>query len=161
MDLDVNATYLQFGNPSERFSVSLSVKQLLSVKKLSVHFENISLLFIYATDGKPAFLYEDATNYWILLKSLRKPNKNIGIMLLKYADCSGPEHELWKQLVRAASGSYYEYLRMCGGHRLAGAYHDMPFSVPQKIDSIDSVYNFLVSVLPENIEETKRKSITR
>lgn len=161
MNLDVNATYLQFGNPSERFSVSLSVKQLLSVKKLSVHFENVSICFIYANDGKPVFLYEDSVHYSALLNLLRKPNKNIGVVLLKYADCTDPEHELWKQLVKAASGSYYEYLRMCGGHRLAGAYHDMPFSVPQKIDSIDSVYDFLVSVLPENIEETKRRKALR
>lgn len=50
---------------------------------------------------------------------------------------------------------FFRYLCSCGLDLNFAYTHSAV--VPQKVDSIDSVYNFLVSVLPENIKETRRK----
>lgn len=55
--------------------------------------------------------------------------------------------------------SVYDYLYECGFEYPASDsyYSNYLVVLPQKIDDLNSMFDFLVSVLPENIEETRRK----
>mgnify|MGYP002675734926 FL=1 len=153
MDLDVNAKYLQLGN------VNLHLKELVAVKKMRVPFGGKSIYFIYVNSGKSLFFYANSTQYSALLSFIVNEKDAVRGILRKYANIPGAEHDLWQQLLSAATDnfnvSFFRYLCSCGLDLNFAYTHSAV--VPQKVDSIDSIYNFLVSVLPENIKETRRK----
>lgn len=160
MDLDINAEYLKF-DPYD-YNAKLSIKNLVSVKKFFLTFGQNRIYFICAEDEKIVFLYEDAVQYAALLKFVAENQKVVGNILKKYANSFGTEHELWKRLLHASAKkfgiNFYDYLRACGfEHPLDSDYANYLVVLPQKIDDLNSMFDFLVSVLPENIEETRRK----
>ena len=120
------------------------------------------IYFICAEDEKIVFLYEDAVQYAALLKFVAENQKVVGNILKKYANSFGTEHELWKRLLHASAEkfgiNFYDYLRACGFEYPSNSdYANYLVVLPQKIDNLNSMFDFLVSVLPENIEETRRK----
>lgn len=153
MNLDINAKYLQLGN------ASLCLKELVAVKKMLVPFGGKSIYFIYVNSGKSLFFYANSTQYSALLSFIVNEKEAVRGILRKYANTSSAEHDLWQQLLSTATDnfevSFFRYLCSCGLDLNFAYTHSAV--VPQKVDSIDSVYNFLVSVLPENIKETRRK----
>ena len=160
MDLDINAEYLKF-DPYD-YNAKLSIKNLVSVKKVFLTFGKNRIYFICAEDEKIVFLYEDAVQYAALLKFVAENQKVVGNILKKYANSFGTEHELWKRLLHASAKkfgiNFYDYLRACGfEYPLDSDYSNYLVVLPQKIDDLNSMFDFLVSVLPENIEETRRK----
>lgn len=160
MDLDINAEYLKF-DPYD-YNAKLSIKKLVSVKKVFLTFGRNRIYFICAEDEKIVFLYEDAVQYATLLKFVAENQKVVGNILKKYANSFGTEHELWKRLLHASAEKFgidfYDYLRACGfEYPSRSDYANYHVVLPQKIDDLNSMFDFLVSVLPENIEETRRK----
>lgn len=160
MNLDINAKYLQLGN------VYLCLEKLVSVKKLLVPFGNKSIYFICVDDGRSFFLYENAAQYALLLKFVAEQQETVSNILWKYANSFDVEHELWKQLLYACYAKFgidiFSYLCQKHGYQkdrdlIMSDYARYASDTPQKIDNLDLMFDFLVSVLPENIEETRRK----
>lgn len=164
MNLDIYAKSLQFEDGRQ-----LLIQKLDFVKKMYVIVDKINLCFICVEDREFHdsndffFLYDDSLQYENLLKLIAyQPDVVRGFMQNYDKRTFWGDINLREQLLRAA-------LRKFGGRRCKSWYglfknggHSADYDrddnyEPLKIDNVDAMYEFLESMLPENIDETRRK----
>ena len=161
MNLDIYAKSLQFEDGRQ-----LLIQKLDFVKKMYVIVDKINLCFICVEDRESSsldyfFLYDDSMQYENLLKLIVYQPDVVGDFMQNYDKRTfWGDRNLREQLLRAA-------LRKFGGRRCkswyglfktGGAdYNSDDTYEPLKIDNADAMYEFLESMLPENIDETRRK----
>ena len=165
MNLDIYAKSLQFEDGRQ-----LLIQKLDFVKKMYVIVDKINLCFICVEDRESFssssdyfFLYDDSMQYENLLKLIVYQPDVVGDFMQNYDKRTfWGDRNLREQLLRAA-------LRKFGGRRCkswyglfkSGGYradYDRDDNYePLKIDNVDAMYEFLESMLPENIDETRRK----
>lgn len=163
MNLDIYAKSLQFEDGRQ-----LLIQKLDFVKKMYVIVDKINLCFICVKDREYTsddyfFLYDDSMQYENLLKLIVYQPDVVGDFMQNYDKRTfWGDINLREQLLRAA-------LRKFGGRRCKSWYglfknggHSADYDrddnyEPLKIDNVDAMYEFLESMLPDNIDETRRK----
>ena len=164
MNLDIYAKSLQFEDGRQ-----LLIQKLDFVKKMYVIVDKINLCFICVEDREFHdsndffFLYDDSLQYENLLKLIINQPEVVKDFMQNYDKRTfWGDINLREQLLRAA-------LRKFGGRRCKSWYglfknggHSADYDrddnyEPLKIDNVDAMYEFLESMLPENIDETRRK----
>lgn len=164
MNLDIYAKSLQFEDGRQ-----LLIQKLDFVKKMYVIVDKINLCFICVEDREFSssldffFLYDDSMQYENLLKLIVYQPDVVRDFMQNYDKSTfWGDRNLREQLLRAA-------LRKFGGRRCKSRYglledggrradYDRDDNYePLKIDNVDAMYEFLESMLPENIDETRRK----
>lgn len=146
----------------EEDSIKMQIKDLRKVKKIRFSFDEINMCFLCVDVGDYLFLYKDIECYTDLLKLIAGKSDKVGIELRKYEKDFGIVHELWKQLLdvtfKKFSINRYSYIHECG-LTATSDYIERPYGswIPRRVNSIDEIYDKLVSLLPENIGETTKK----
>lgn len=159
MNLDIYAKSLQFEDGRQ-----LLIQKLDFVKKMDVVVDKINLCFICVEDREYIstdffFLYDDSIQYANLLKLIIDQPDVVRDFMQNYDESTfWGDINLRQQLLRAA-------IRKFGGRRCKswyglfknGYYDRYDKYEPLKIDNVDAMYEFLESLLPDNIDETRRK----
>ena len=158
MNLDIYAKSLQFEDGRQ-----LLIQKLDFVKKMYVVVDKINLCFICVEDRESHvscdyfFLYDDSLQYENLLKLIINQPEVVKDFMQNY-DKRTFDRNLREQLLRAAIRKFgLSRCREWYGLFKSG-YHDRDDNYePLKIDNVDAMYEFLESMLPDNIDETRRK----
>ena len=159
MDLDINANSLRFEDGRQ-----LLIQKLDFVKKMYVVVDKINLCFICVKDREYIsrdyfFLYDDSLQYENLLKLIINQSDIVKDFMQNYDKRTfWGDRNLREQLLRAAIRKFgLSRCREWYGLFKSG-YDDSDDNYePLKIDNIDAMYEFLESMLPDNIDETRRK----
>ena len=160
MNLDIYAKSLQFEDGRQ-----LLIQKLDFVKKMYVVVDKINLCFICVEDRESHvscdyfFLYDDSLQYENLLKLIINQPEVVKDFMQNYDKRTfWGDRNLREQLLRAAIRKFgLSRCREWYGLFKSG-YHDRDDNYePQKIDNVDAMYEFLESMLPDNIDETRRK----
>lgn len=160
MNLDIYAKSLQFEDGRQ-----LLIQKLDFVKKMYVVVDKINLCFICVKDRgfhvscDYFFLYDDSLQYENLLKLIINQSDIVKDFMQNYDKRTfWGDRNLREQLLRAAIRKFgLSRCREWYGLFKSG-YHDRDDNYePLKIDNIDAMYEFLESMLPDNIDETRRK----
>lgn len=160
MDLDINAKSLRFEDGRQ-----LLIQKLDFVKKMYVVVDKINLCFICVEDRgfhvscDYFFLYDDSLQYENLLKLIINQPDVVKNFMQNYDKRTfWGDRNLREQLLRAAIRKFgLSRCREWYGLFKSG-YHDRDDNYePLKIDNVDAMYEFLESMLPDNIDETRRK----
>lgn len=141
---------------------NINLNKLKNVRFMDFTFKEINLKFLYLDIGKYLFFFENETLYDELIKLIAGNPASVGNILRKYQNDFGVEHELWTQLVQHAITkfkiNYYSYADdsgiPCTSDYVNIRYDDI---FPRKIDDLQESYDTLVTLLPQNYPETKRK----
>ena len=160
MNLDIYAKSLQFEDGRQ-----LLIQKLDFVKKMYVVVDKINLCFICVEDRESHvscdyfFLYDDSLQYENLLKLIINQPEVVKDFMQNYDKRTfWVDRNLREQLLRAAIRKFgLSRCREWYGLFKSG-YHDRDDNYePLKIDNVDAMYEFLESMLPDNIDETRRK----
>ena len=160
MNLDIYAKSLQFEDGRQ-----LLIQKLDFVKKMYVVVDKINLCFICVEDRESHvscdyfFLYDDSLQYENLLKLIINQPEVVKDFMQNYDKRTfWGDRNLREQLLRAAIRKFgLSRCREWYGLFKSG-YHDRDDNYePLKIDNVDAMYEFLESMLPDNIDETRRK----
>ena len=160
MNLDIYAKSLQFEDGRQ-----LLIQKLDFVKKMYVVVDKINLCFICVEDRESHvscdyfFLYDDSLQYENLLKLIINQPEVVKDFMQNYDKRTfWGDRNLREQLLRAAIRKFgLSRCREWYGLFKSG-YHDRDDNYePIKIDNVDAMYEFLESMLPDNIDETRRK----
>ena len=160
MNLDIYAKSLQFEDGRQ-----LLIQKLDFVKKMYVVVDKINLCFICVEDRESHvscdyfFLYDDSLQYENLLKLIINHPEVVKDFMQNYDKRTfWGDRNLREQLLRAAIRKFgLSRCREWYGLFKSG-YHDRDDNYePLKIDNVDAMYEFLESMLPDNIDETRRK----
>ena len=160
MNLDIYAKSLQFEDGRQ-----LLIQKLDFVKKMYVVVDKINLCFICVEDRESHvscdyfFLYDDSLQYENLLKLIINQPEVVKDFMQNYDNRTfWGDRNLREQLLRAAIRKFgLSRCREWYGLFKSG-YHDRDDNYePLKIDNVDAMYEFLESMLPDNIDETRRK----
>ncbi len=157
---------------------TLEIKEIRSVKKIDVRFDYhvmITFLCVQVDFNKWEFYYDDLHAYEKFIKLIVTEKRVTSKFLKKYEDTYNEMHALWKALVCTAIDAFRldagRYMREVGFDSTSD-YIDVPTMVDldslelgslikiyrqaDQISSISDAYNCLISVLPENIETTRK-----
>lgn len=152
------------------YKISFSI--LKSIKEINITFKDISILFLGVQLGINTwkFYYEDSIKYEKLLKLIAEERKEVNQILYEYVNDFNEMHTLWEDLIHITfitfkiKGDHY-IIKPCS-YSILDNYHISSFSSDagylntiQKISSISDTYKCLVSLLPENIEETRKLAL--
>ena len=160
MNLDIYAKSLQFEDGRQ-----LLIQKLDFVKKMYVVVDKINLCFICVEDRESHvscdyfFLYDDSLQYENLLKLIINQPEVVKDFMQNYDKRTfWGDRNLREQVLRAAIRKFgLSRCREWYGLFKSG-YHDRDDNYePLKIDNVDAMYEFLESMLPDNIDETRRK----
>lgn len=160
MNLDIYAKSLQFEDGRQ-----LLIQKLDFVKKMYVVVDKINLCFICVEDRESHvscdyfFLYDDSLQYENLLKLIINQPEVVKDFMQNYDKRTfWGDRNLREQLLRASIRKFgLSRCREWYGLFKSG-YHDRDDNYePLKIDNVDAMYEFLESMLPDNIDETRRK----
>lgn len=139
-------------------------KEIRSVKKIDVAFKNVNIQFLCVQIGlnKWDFYYADENKYEQLIQLVAGKTSETSKFLKKYESTYNEMHALWKLLVYTAIKTFhlheFEYIEKVGlsfnsDYINYGIIYD---EWAHKISSISDAYICLISVLPENIETTRK-----
>jgi len=137
------------------------IKKIKNVKKVDVALKNINITFLCVQTGLNNwdFFYDDLNAYECLIQLLVYEKRKTSEILKKYANTYNEMHALWDLLVCTTIRTFkLDYLSYAWD---LNSTKKMPylkaFNVEAyKVSSIVNAYNCLVSILPENIETTRR-----
>lgn len=145
---------------------AIDIKKIRSVKKIDVAFKNVNIPFLCVQIGqnKWNFYYADLNTYEQLIQLIAGETSETSKFLKKYESIYNEMHALWKLLVCTTIGTFnlnqYEYIDKVGFSVTSDyidsdiIYHDDMWA--HQISSISDAYSCLISVLPENIETTRK-----
>ena len=144
----------------------INIEEIRNVKKIEVSFLQVRITFLCVQTGqnKWNFYYENEAAYDRLIQLIAGEKKETGVFLKKYKNTFNEMHALWKLLLGTAVHTFglnqYTYIREVGLDSTSDytEYDFIGYRYGQicRITSIPDAYACLVSVLPENIEETRR-----
>ena len=144
---------------------AIDIKKIRSVKKIDVNFKNVNIVFLCVQMGQNNwdFYYADVNKYEQLIQLVAGEINETSKFLKKYESTYNEMHALWKLLVCTAIGTFnlnqYEYIDKVG-FGATSDYIDSDIIYQHmwanQISSISDAYSCLISVLPENIETTRK-----
>lgn len=162
MEINWNSEEVKLGKEK------IDINRIRNVKEINVIFKhvNISFLCIQIGQNNWAFYYSDLKAYEQLIQQIAGEKSETSKFLKKYANTYNEMHALWKLLICTAIRTFnlngYAYIDDVGLDATSDyldndiIYYNRNRVCAHYISSIPEAYECLVSVLPENIENTRK-----
>lgn len=146
---------------------TININRVRSVQKINIIFDNdcnVIFLVVKIGQNKWDFYYSDLDGYEQLIQKIASQKTKVSKILKKYENSYDEMYSLWKVLTCTAVKTFkldmFMYFRELG-YSYQSDYIDEHIIFSRKkyvkyISSISEAYDCLVSILPENIEETRK-----
>lgn len=142
---------------------TINIKEIRSVKKIDIIFKNVNITFLCVQIGLNNwhFYYADLNKYEQLIQLVAGETSETSKFLKKYENTYDEMHALWKLLVCTAIETFH-LDKLKYRSKFGSDYIDRYFCIgmwtqnAHQISSISDAYSCLISVLPENIETTRK-----
>lgn len=146
---------------------TINLNEVRSVQKINIIFDNdcnVIFLVVKIGQNKWDFYYSDLDGYEQLIQKIVSEESKVSKILKKYENSDDEMHSLWKLLTCTAVKTFeldeFDYFKKLGfSYESDYIDDDIIYNneiYAKYIDSISEAYDCLVSILPENIEITRK-----